>query len=294
MSRRSVTILVVLAAMTFAAAFYAKERRSRLPVHVPLVSRTAANTGRERKAVNMAVAADVSSPARKRFSQREYDLLWQRYKPNSGLADGPLSADRLDNLATIVKNDTRDKKMWPVFRDVIYGNSAALENRLDTGLSADATIHLDYPYNASVSLLDMAIRAGQRDIIRELLRHNSSVGPLTEVAPDGTPLKVEAPLPLAAADGEDDVVRLLLQSGADIEQGRALRSNNQTALDAAVTMQDVSTAYLLLSHGADVNSALDPGGTVPSILIPPQDAPPRMIALRDLLMEYGAKMPAGQ
>lgn len=160
MSRRSVTILVVLAAMTFAAAFYAKERRSRLPVHVPLVSRTAANTGRERKAVNMAVAADVSSPARKRFSQREYDLLWQRYKPNSGLADGPLSADRLDNLATIVKNDTRDKKMWPVFRDVIYGNSAALENRLDTGLSADATIHLDYPYNASVSLLDMAIRGG--------------------------------------------------------------------------------------------------------------------------------------
>ena len=101
-------------------------------------------------------------------------------------------------------------------------------------------------------------------------------------------------MPLAAADGEDDVVRLLLQSGADIEQGRALQSNNQTALDAAVTMQNVSTAYLLLSHGANVNSALDHGGTVPSILTPPQDAPPRMIALRDLLMEYGAKMPAGQ
>jgi len=294
MSKRSVTILVVLAAVAFALVFYAKESRSRLLVDIPLVSRTAANTGREGKAANVAAATDISPPARKKFSQTEYDLLWQRYKPNSGLATGPLSADRLDNLATIAKSNTRDKKMWPVFRDVIYGNPAALENKLDTGLSADATIYLDYPYNAPVSLLDMAIMAGQRVIIRELLRHSSSVGPLMEVAPDGTPLKVEAPLPLAAADGEDDVVRLLLQNGANIEQRRDLLSNNQTALDAAVTMQNVSTVYLLLSHGADVNSALDSGGKLPSILTPPQDAPPRMMALRDLLIEYGAKMPAGQ
>lgn len=294
MSKRSVIVLVVLAAVAFALVFYARERRSRFPVHVPLVSH-AANTGREKKAADVAAAASVSPPAQKGFSQKEYDLLWQRYKPNSGLADGPPSADRLDNLAAIVKNTTRDKKMWPVFRDAIYGHSAALENKLDTGLSADATIYLDYPYNAPVSLLDMAIKAGQRDVIRELLRHNSSVGPVTEFAPDGTPLKSEAPLPLAAADGEDDVVRLLLQSGANIEQGRALQNNNQTALAAAVTMQNVSTAYLLLTYGADVNSALGPGGTVPSTLTPPpQDAPPPMIALRDLLIEYGAKMPAGQ
>jgi ankyrin repeat protein len=186
-----------------------------------------------------------------------------------------------------------DKKMWPVFKDVIYGKTAALENELDTGLSANATIYLDYPYNAPVSLLDMAIKAGQRDIVQELLRHGASVGPLTEVAPDGTPLDVEAPLPLAAADGEDDVVQLLLQNGANIEQERALQGNNQTALDAAVIMQNVSTAYLLLTHGADVNSALGTDGTVPSILTSPDDAPPRMIALRDLLVEYGAKMPAG-
>ena len=116
MSKRSVTILVVLAAVAFAFVFYAKERRSRLPVHVPLVARTAANTGRERKGANVAGAADVSPPSQKRFSQKEYDLLWQRYKPNSGLADGPLPADRRDNLGRITKNNTRDKKMWPVFR----------------------------------------------------------------------------------------------------------------------------------------------------------------------------------
>ena len=292
--KRAVVILVMIAAAAFALVFYAKERRSGLTANVPLLSHTAANTRTEMKPASAAVAAHVSQRGQKGFSQKEYDLLWQRYKPNSGLADGPLSGDRLDNLATIAKNNTRDKKMWPLLRDVIYGHSAALENRLDTGLSADATIYLDYPYSSPVSLLDMAIKAGQRDIIRVLLRHNSAVGPLTETAPDGTPLQVEAPLPLAAADGEDDVVRLLLQNGASIEQGRALQGNNQTALDAAVSMQNVSTAYLLLTDGADIRSALAPDGTVPPILTPPGDAPPRMTALRDLLIDYGAKMPVGQ
>lgn len=285
-------ILVTLPAVLFALVFYVSERRSRLPVDVAVVSHASANAGSERKLANVAAAADVSPPAQKGFSQKEYDLLWQRYKPDSGLAGGPLSGPRLDNLAAIIKNNTRDEKMWPVFRDVIYGNSAALENRLDTGLSADATIYLDYPYNAPLSLLDAAIKAGQRDIVQELLRHRASVGPLTEVAPDGTPLKVETPLPLAAADGEDDVVLLLLQSGANIEEGRALQVNNQTALDAAVTMQNVSTAYLLLTHGADIHSALGPDGTVPVILTSRYgNAIPRMDALRNLLIEYGAKMP---
>jgi hypothetical protein len=294
MSKRSVIVLVVLAAMAFTLLFYANERRSRLPAQVPLISHAATITATENKAANVAVGANVGPPAQKGFSQKEYDLLWQRYKPNSGEATGPLSVPRLDDLAAITKNNTRDKKMWPVFKDVIYGNSAALENKLDTGLSADATIYLDYPYNAPVSLLDMAIKAGQRDIVLELLRHGASVEPLTEVAPDGTRVNVEAPLPLAAADGEDDVVRLLLQSGAHIEQGRALQGNDQTALDAAVVMQNVSTAYLLLTDGANVDSALGPDGALPPILTATRDAPPRLIALRELLMRYGAKIPPGR
>lgn len=293
MFKRSVIVLAALAAVAIVLVFYAEEHRSHLLVHVAPASHVSANTGMEVKAAMPAPAAHVSASAQKGFSQQEYDLLWKRYKPNTAQADGPLSAARLDNLAAITKNNTRDTKMWPAFSDVIYGRTAALENRLDTGLSPDATIYLDYPYNAPVSLLDMAIKAGQRDIVQELLRHGASVGPLTEVAPDGTPLEVETPLPLAAADGEDDVVRLLLQNGANIEQGRALQGNDQTALAAAVYSQNVSTAYLLLTHGADVNSALGPDGTVPPLLTP-RHVTPRMIALRDLLIEYGAKMPSGQ
>ena len=253
--------------------------------------------GREpsRSPKGMAVAAAGGPAGRKVFSRKEYEFLWRNYRPNTGLADGPLSRAGLDNLAEITKNNTREKHMLPAFQDVIDGRSAALEIRLNRGLSADATIYLDYPYNAPVSLLDMAIKAGQRNIVKELLRHGASVGLITGADPDGAISKVEAPLPLAAADGEDDVVRLLLQSGANVEQRRALQTNNQTALDAAVIMQNVSTAYLLLTHGADVHSALGADGTVPDVLTSRYgELTPRQTAVRDLLIEYGAKVPSTQ
>lgn len=293
MSKRSVMILVALAAIALGLAFYAKERQSRLPVHVAAATPARANAGVERKKENAAIDSPATSPAKNRFSEKEYQLLRQQYKPNMPQADGPMAATSLDMLARNTKSNTRDQKMWPVFEDVIYGKSAALENRLDTGLSANVTILLDYPYNTNVSLLDMAIKAGQRNIIQVLLDHGASVDQLTTLAPDGTPLEVEAPLPLAAGDGEDDVVRLLLQNGAYVDQRRGLQGNDQTALDAAVYSQNVSTAYLLLTHGADVNSALDPGGTIPALLLPSY-ASPRMVALRNLLVEDGAKMPSGQ
>ncbi|MGH8115205.1 MAG: ankyrin repeat domain-containing protein, partial [Rhodanobacteraceae bacterium] len=92
--------------------------------------------------------------------------------------------------------------------------------------------------------------------------------------------------------GEDDVVRLLLRKGANINQVLRFPHNHETALAAAVYAGDVSTVYLLLTHGADVNLALDPGGTIPEVLRQRPIISPRMVALRNLLIEYGAKMPA--
>lgn len=287
MSRRSITILATLAVVMLGVLFYLKESRGPLPDGVITPSRVLPSSAIEKRAGGSSAGAELRQ--KRGFSEKEYNVLRQRYKPNTPQADGPLSADRLDMLARATKTNTRDQKIWPAFKDVIYGNVAALENRLDTGLNADATIYLDYPYNNNFSLLDFAIKAGQRDIVRELLRHHASVNPFSEVAPDGTPLKVEAPLPVAAADGEDDVVMLLLENGADIEQSRDLQTNNQTALNAAVYAQNVSTVYLLLTHGADINSVLGPDGTIPPLLSPRFTAP-RIVALRDLLVEYGAKL----
>lgn len=294
MSKRSAMIAVAFAVVAFAFIFYAKEHERSPATQRPAVLKVAGHYGVARKRTpDMGIGTNVNRVTKGAFSEKEYELLWRQYRPNTPQAKGPMSGERLDTLARATRTNTRDEKMWPAFSDAIYGKSVSLENRLDTGLSPDATIHLDYPYNANFSLLDMAIKAGQRTVIQELLRHSASVNPLTIVAPDGTPLYVEAPLPVAAEGGEDDVVQMLLQNGADINQRRGLQGNDQTALEAAVYAQNVSTAYLLLTHGADVRSALGPGGTIPSILTPPY-VTPRMIALRNLLVDYGAKMPSGR
>lgn len=293
MSARSAVIAAAVAVAAFVFAFRTKERPPRLPTRHAAALAVTGHSGAGKSALGVTTSADLIPADQGTFSEKEYDLLWREYRPNTPQAQGPLPAARLDVLARATNTNTRDRKIWPAFSDVIYGKSVPLENRLDTGLSPDATIHLDYPYDADFSLLDMAIEAGQRAVIRQLLRHGASVNPLTKVAPNGTPVDVEAPLPIAAGDGEDDVVRMLLQNGADISQRRGLRGNDQTALGAAVYAQNASTAYLLLTHGADVRPALGPGGAMPSILTPPY-VTPRMIALRNLLMAYGAKMPSEQ
>lgn len=233
-----------------------------------------------------------------KFSKEEYNFLRQHYEPNQLQANGPLPADRLRLLARIIQGDMEEdqKEMWPVIRSVIYGNASAIEDRLDTGrLSADATFYLWYPYNNLHSLLDTAVEAGQRGVIKVLLDHGASVETREVHTPSGESIPIASPFTIAARNGEDDVVELLLERGADINQlsGFGRGGDSDTALHAAVYSGDPSTVYLLLTHGADVKSALGPGGTVPAALLQPAAHSPRFAALRDLLMEYGAKMPSG-
>ncbi|HXE08511.1 MAG TPA: ankyrin repeat domain-containing protein, partial [Acidobacteriaceae bacterium] len=147
-------------------------------------------------------------------------------------------------------------------------------------------------------LLDIAIEAGQRDVIKVLLDHHADINTSEVTTPDGKSIPIQGPLTVAAHNGEDDVVRLLLQEGADVNQLTGFPKNNETALAVAVWSENVSTVYLLLTHGADITSVLGPGGIVPAIVLPPPvlqppPLPPRLVALRDLLIAYGAKMPSG-
>lgn len=235
----------------------------------------------------------ANAAARKEYSEGEYLFLRQRYRAEQPQAYGPLSGSRLQLDATTAKhNMVAMRGLWPVARDVIYGNTLALESRLDGGLSPDSKVAMGYPLNMDVSLLDLAIQAGQRGVIKLLLTHDASVNPPDEVAADGTPLGPEAPLPLAASYGEDDVVKLLLRRGANINQVLRFPHNHETALAAAVYAGDLSTVYLLLTHGADINLAFGSGGTIPAVLRQGPIGSPRRVALRNLLIEYGAKMPA--
>jgi ankyrin repeat protein len=179
--------------------------------------------------------------------------------------------------------DIYAKSMWPVVRDVIYGDTTDLSKALEQGLSPSAQVHMSvynfYFADANVSLLDLAIEAGQRNVIKLLLAHHASVN--VNPNADEADMGYVAPLPYAAQFGEDDVIRMLLAHGANIEQRNNFKGNHETALAAAVRAGDVAGVYLLLARGASVRTALGP----------PYDCDTRSWTIRKLLIAHGAKMP---
>jgi len=270
-----------------------------MPAQRAAAPQALASASAEGKRAQHAAMAPSSSTPKRAYSEEEYNRLWQQYKPNLPQADGPLLADRLDLLAHNTRGMIDDQETWPVVADLIYGKAAAVEQMLESGrLRPDARFFMDYPLNNFQPLLDIAIEAGQRDVIKVLLDHHADINTSEVTTPDGKSIPIQGPLTVAAHNGEDDVVRLLLQEGADVNQLTGFPKNNETALAVAVWSENVSTVYLLLTHGADITSVLGPGGIVPAIVLPPPvlqppPLPPRLVALRDLLIAYGAKMPSG-
>ncbi len=237
--------------------------------------------------------APIKSGTQKQYFAKEYRFLRQHYRSAYPLAYGPLSSSSLKVLANHIKSNTRDKKLLPAVNDVIYGKVSALEDKLDAGLSPNATFFMLFPTNLNKSLLDVAIESGQRSTVKVLLEHGASVNPITVPASRGLNSEVEVPLQIAASYGEDDVIRLLLRAGANVNQimaGAPTGTTLVTPLADAVAAGNVSTVYLLLTHGADVNSALGPGSAA---MFAVQPLPPDMVAIRKLLIQYGAQMPPG-
>ena len=182
--------------------------------------------------------------------------------------------------------DMYSKSTWPIVKGVIYGDTADLSKALNQGLNPNMQVYMfAYDADVNVSLLDLAIEAGQRDVIKVLLAHHASVNlSADEEDAGGGPVGYLAPLPYAAQFGEDDVIRILLAHGANIEQTNNLRGtrqpeNHETALAAAVHNGDVAGVYLLLTRGANVRAVLEP----------PYDCDARSLAILELLIAYGAK-----
>lgn len=93
-----------------------------------------------------------------------------------------------------------------------------------------------------------------------------------------------APLPYAAQFGEDDVIRILLAHGANIEQRNNFTlnrapENHETALASAVHNGDVAGVYLLLTRGASVRAVLEPA----------YGCDARSLAILKLLIAHGAR-----
>lgn len=294
MAKRVVAFLVTLTAIAFVVVVYAMEHHAHAS-REPYVSVQAPKKSPpfKNKVASAAFRSNSSSHSLRGYSEKEYTFLRRHYKSPNPQAYGTLSAAGLKQLGLVMKHGVvAERHLLPVVNDVLYGKTSALEDELDEGMNPDDTVFIGYPYQSNVSLLDIAIRAGQRGIIKILLVHGASVNPPKLDTQKGAPYRFESPLVVAAEYGEDDVVRELLQHGANVNQRHGLGSDNSSALAEATYSGGPSTVYLLLTQGADINSVLGPGGTVPGAFAQPEQfMSPNVIALRNLLVKYGAKMP---
>ena len=105
-----------------------------------------------------------------------------------------------------------------------------------------AGIILNSSFNGSYTPLHTAIR----DLVPEVARFLLENG----IDPDDKGVMNISPLRYAINKNRIDIVHMLLESGASIEN-----NENETMLFSAVSQQNVELISLLLRHGADINEA---------------------------------------
>jgi ankyrin repeat protein len=96
-----------------------------------------------------------------------------------------------------------------------------------------------YPRRSVESPLQLCCQEGYVEGVRAILANQPLAGQESE----------DTSLILAATNGHIDVVRLLLESGVDVN----LQSDEDTALRAASVYGNIDMMRLLLQHGADIN-----------------------------------------
>ena len=298
MRRRSIVLVAALVAVTFSVWFYVRfHGSSARSLREPVVH--AARDSRESSGAPITPSIGVSTARvqamqARGFQQTKYNNLRKKFRDEI-TAYGPMDARDLGYIAESIKPQLRNPSLWPIVKDVLYGNTAALENALDSGLNPNVVVEKG---NGNVeSLLDMAIDTGQRGSIKALVAHGAAVNvdqyDLGKYGASTQDTTYVEPLVDAATAGEDDVVKYLLENGANINQGNNLIEDTRTALTAAAAGGNVSTVYLLLANGADVNTALDANGYVPQNLIQAAKRKPVYAAVVKLLVQYGARVPPG-
>lgn len=119
-----------------------------------------------------------------------------------------------------------------------------------------AMIDLLVEHGAQLNLYEAAV-TGRAERVGQLLDENPAL--LNEHSHDGW-----SPLHLAAFAGQNDVVRLLLERGADTQvRSKSPIAYGNTPLHAAIAFDRVEAARRLIAAGADVNARQEPGGFTP-------------------------------
>jgi ankyrin repeat protein len=124
----------------------------------------------------------------------------------------------------------------------------------------------------ATSDLTMAAALGDYDGVKAMLDANPER--ISEDRPDA-----RRPLTAAAEFGRMEIVRLLLERGADPTWPDADESSRGAALHAAARASDLPMVQLLLEHGADPNGFVDAAGNAVFAAKTPE--------IRRLLIEHG-------
>ena len=212
-----------------------------------------------------------------------------QFRNRSAVAYGPTKhpAIMLKSLLTMMRlsGDPNGKVLAPLLKDIIYGRVGSVVKALDEGSSSHGfTIKTAGPgQGGAKTLLDIAIDAGQRGVIKAMLRHGVSVEPASSDSP--------GPLVEAAGLGEDDVVKELLRYGADVNQKSW---DGSTPLVRAIYAKNVTTVQLLIDNGANVEEAMnyrEPDGVSMKVSLRARSSGPAGRAIREILVAHGVNLP---
>lgn len=144
-----------------------------------------------------------------------------------------------DLCAALLARGVREKLLHALFYATSHGHTGVLQLLLPHCEDVDAVTH------EHRTLLTQAVCGGNAAVVKLLLDAGASVhGKCTAVS--------MSPLQLAAELGACDVIRVLVEAGADVED--ASRSKWTPLQHAASGGHVEACRQLVLSHGADVNA----------------------------------------
>lgn len=148
--------------------------------------------------------------------------------------------------------------MTQIYKSIISGDVAALAKAID-GMSAQ---QLDAPvFGKSWSALTMAVRLKKIDCIKLLMSYGASAQEVASPNSDGFLGSIPAII-VAAVDGDEKVLRTLIDMGADVN---AKNADDQTALMFCASNYGDSynegVVDLLLRNGVNVHDCDKSGNT---------------------------------